>query len=124
MKKVITFVMLFVMIFSSAALANSDPEVFLYGTWARIVEHDSGDLFIDLFHIYSDHHAYSFTSWVSGSDVDEGPGKLIPWSFENGELRLFYDYGYEVFILQNETTLKEDSSTGFLYHKIYPVRWD
>ena len=123
MKKLLLIVVVFVMLFASLASADPNPASFLYGTWARIVEFDSGDLYIDVFHVYPDHRAYYLSSSVSGSDIDEGVNALIPWSFEDGKFYLFFETGYyETFIPKGEYTLETDEKMPALYKKIYPRR--
>lgn len=123
MKKILLFVVVSVMLFSSAALADPNPASFLYGTWERIVEYDSKDLNIDIFHVYPDHRAYCFSAWVSGLDVDTSLNGFISWSFEDGKFYLFYDSGFiETFVPQDEYTLKTDEKMPVLYKKIYPRR--
>lgn len=117
------FVMIIILLFSPAVLAEPNPASFLYGTWARIAEYSSGDLSVDLFHVYPDHRAYCLASFVTGSDIDTGPNAINSWSFEDGKFYLFYETGrYETFIPQDEYTLKTDGDSPFIYKKIYPRR--
>ena len=125
MKKLILLSVVFILIFVSAALSEESQESFLYGTWARIVEYDSGELYVDLFHVFQDHRAYALSSWVSGAAIDTGPNDVLPWSFEDGKFCLFYNTGYiAAFIPQDEITLKTDEQMPVIYHKIYPIRWN
>lgn len=122
MRKVITFILIFVMFLSSAAIADPNPSTFLYGTWARIVEYDDHQLNIDLFHVFPDHRAYYISRWFDGKEADPNDDKIIEWSFEDGKFFLFFESGYETFIPVDDLTLKTDESSPVLFMKIYPVR--
>ena len=122
MKKVMIFLIIFVMIFGSVSLADPNPASFLYGTWEHIVEYSDHQLSMELFHVFPDHRAYYICRWFDGNKIDTNTDKIIEWSFEDGKFYLFFDTGYEAFIPVDDLTLKTDESLPLLYMKIYPVR--
>lgn len=104
MKKIIAFILIFVMIISSAALA----EPAFTGAWATVCDLDNSVTEITLMRVFPDNTVYYSRQQFTESSIGEEEKAIYSWELENDNcFLLISDTGEEMgrYILLNEKRL-------------------
>lgn len=121
MRKVITILLTFIMLLSSATLAESADQYY-YGSWFFAREMKGPYYCFTLFHLFEDGSAYYYSNIIDSGKIDDDPVELLTkWESSDEGIRIFFNAGYQQYYLLEDGRLSDgESFAPAIFTKVFP----